>query len=237
MAHSAHSNTSRTDCQPVPDLPPDSRQGGVAMAQPSRRPPVMADVSQSAGVSHQVISRMPGSRRTVRNEARAKAMHAIEERGHRRDSSGRALATRRDRTRGAASDTTLHGPSAAPAELRYPFPVATVGGGRVREAPRRQGGPAPRCRAGGQASPGGRSSRHLASCGLRQVAGSRGPGHRAGRELLRQAGRSPTAVLTGRRPDGAGCRGRWAKAAPVPPTASRRSGSPASRGPSSPPLR
>jgi DNA-binding LacI/PurR family transcriptional regulator len=72
----------------------------------------MADVARLAGVSHQTVSRVLGDHPNVRDETRAKVLHAIEEMGYRRNSSARALATRRTRTLGVvASNTTLYGPA------------------------------------------------------------------------------------------------------------------------------
>ncbi|MFI9543188.1 LacI family DNA-binding transcriptional regulator [Streptomyces sp. NPDC052016] len=76
------------------------------------RPPTMADVARLAGVSHQTVSRVLGDHPNVRDETRARVLRAIEEMGYRRNSSARALATRRTRTLGVvASDTTLYGPA------------------------------------------------------------------------------------------------------------------------------
>ncbi|MFI9829242.1 LacI family DNA-binding transcriptional regulator [Streptomyces sp. NPDC051913] len=76
------------------------------------RPPTMADVARLAGVSHQTVSRVLGDHPNVRDETRAKVLRAIEEMGYRRNSSARALATRRTRTLGVvASNTTLYGPA------------------------------------------------------------------------------------------------------------------------------
>lgn len=72
----------------------------------------MADVARVAGVSHQTVSRVLGDHPNVRDETRARVLRAIEEMGYRRNSSARALATRRTRTLGVvASDTTLYGPA------------------------------------------------------------------------------------------------------------------------------
>ncbi|MFD6292319.1 LacI family DNA-binding transcriptional regulator [Streptomyces sp. NPDC060205] len=82
------------------------------MAQSQLRPPTMADVARLAGVSHQTVSRVLGDHPNVRDETRARVLHAIEEMGYRRNSSARALVTRRTRTLGVvASDTTLYGPA------------------------------------------------------------------------------------------------------------------------------
>ncbi|MFI6929485.1 LacI family DNA-binding transcriptional regulator [Streptomyces sp. NPDC050287] len=76
------------------------------------RPPTMADVARLAGVSHQTVSRVLGDHPNVREETRARVLRAIEEMGYRRNSSARALVTRRTRTLGVvASDTTLYGPA------------------------------------------------------------------------------------------------------------------------------
>lgn len=82
------------------------------MAQSQLRPPTMADVARLAGVSHQTVSRVLGDHPNVRDETRTRVLHAIEEMGYRRNSSARALVTRRTRTLGVvASDTTLYGPA------------------------------------------------------------------------------------------------------------------------------
>ncbi|MEU5768068.1 LacI family DNA-binding transcriptional regulator [Streptomyces asoensis] len=76
------------------------------------RPPTMADVARQAGVSHQTVSRVLGDHPNVREATRDRVLRAIEEMGYRRNSSARALATRRTRTLGVvASDTTLYGPA------------------------------------------------------------------------------------------------------------------------------
>lgn len=76
------------------------------------RPPTMADVARLAGVSHQTVSRVLGDHPNVREQTRVRVLRAIEEMGYRRNSSARALVTRRTRTLGVvASDTTLYGPT------------------------------------------------------------------------------------------------------------------------------
>ncbi|MDX3572058.1 LacI family DNA-binding transcriptional regulator [Streptomyces sp. ID05-47C] len=76
------------------------------------RPPTMADVARLAGVSHQTVSRVLGDHPNVREQTRVRVLRAIEEMGYRRNSSARALVTRRTRTLGVvASDTTLYGPA------------------------------------------------------------------------------------------------------------------------------
>ncbi|MGW2044775.1 LacI family DNA-binding transcriptional regulator [Streptomyces sp. NPDC001858] len=82
------------------------------MTRAQLRPPTMADVARLAGVSHQTVSRVLGDHPNVRDETRSRVLRAIEEMGYRRNSSARALATRRTRTLGVvASDTTLYGPA------------------------------------------------------------------------------------------------------------------------------
>ncbi|MFE2432348.1 LacI family DNA-binding transcriptional regulator [Streptomyces sp. NPDC059373] len=82
------------------------------MAQPLHRAPTMADVARLAGVSHQTVSRVLGDHPNVRDETRVGVLRAIEKLGYRRNSSARALATRRTRTLGViACDTTLFGPA------------------------------------------------------------------------------------------------------------------------------
>jgi DNA-binding LacI/PurR family transcriptional regulator len=77
-----------------------------------RRPPVMADVARIAGVSHQTVSRVLNGHLNVRDSTRARVLAAIDELAYRRNSSARALVTRRTRTLGViAFDTTLYGPA------------------------------------------------------------------------------------------------------------------------------
>jgi DNA-binding LacI/PurR family transcriptional regulator len=77
-----------------------------------RRPPTMADVAQVAGVSHQTVSRVLSNHPNVRETTRAEVLRAIEELGYRRNSSARALVTRRTRTLGVvACNPTLFGPA------------------------------------------------------------------------------------------------------------------------------
>jgi DNA-binding LacI/PurR family transcriptional regulator len=78
----------------------------------SRRPPTMADVAQVAGVSHQTVSRVLSNHPNVRERTRAEVLRAIEELGYRRNSSARALVTRRTLTLGVvACNPTLFGPA------------------------------------------------------------------------------------------------------------------------------
>jgi DNA-binding LacI/PurR family transcriptional regulator len=78
----------------------------------SRRNPIMADVARSAGVSHQTVSRVLNNHPNVRPATRERVLAAIEQLGYRRNSSARALVTRRTRTLGVvAFDTTLYGPA------------------------------------------------------------------------------------------------------------------------------
>ncbi|WP_335979179.1 MULTISPECIES: LacI family DNA-binding transcriptional regulator [Streptomycetaceae] len=77
-----------------------------------RRAPTMADVAQLAGVSHQTVSRVLSNHPNVRETTRADVQRAIEELGYRRNSSARALVTRRTLTLGVvACNPTLFGPS------------------------------------------------------------------------------------------------------------------------------
>ena len=79
---------------------------------PKLRPPTMADVARRAGVSHQTVSRVLGDHPNVRDETRDRVLRAIEQMGYRRNSSARALVTRRTLTLGVvASNTTLYGPA------------------------------------------------------------------------------------------------------------------------------
>jgi DNA-binding LacI/PurR family transcriptional regulator len=76
------------------------------------RPPVMADVARRAGVSHQTVSRVLNDHPNVRDDTRTRVLQAIVELNYRRNSSARALVTRRTQTLGVvAFDTTLYGPA------------------------------------------------------------------------------------------------------------------------------
>jgi DNA-binding LacI/PurR family transcriptional regulator len=76
------------------------------------RAPVMADVARLAGVSHQTVSRVLNNHPNVREATRERVLRAIDELAYRRNSSARALVTRRTQTLGVvAFDTTLYGPA------------------------------------------------------------------------------------------------------------------------------
>ena len=76
------------------------------------RPPVMTDVAQLAGVSHQTVSRVLNEHPNVRPETRALVLAAINELGYRPNAAARTLVTRRTHTLGVISfDTTLYGPA------------------------------------------------------------------------------------------------------------------------------
>ncbi|AYY15128.1 LacI family DNA-binding transcriptional regulator [Actinobacteria bacterium YIM 96077] len=72
----------------------------------------MADVATVAGVSHQTVSRVLNDHPNVRSSTRERVLAAISKLGYRRNSSARALVTRRTNTLGVvALDTTLYGPA------------------------------------------------------------------------------------------------------------------------------
>lgn len=72
----------------------------------------MADVARRAGVSHQTVSRVLNEHPSVRPETKERVLRAIDELAYRRNSSARALVTRRTNTLGViAFDTTLYGPA------------------------------------------------------------------------------------------------------------------------------
>ncbi|MBB4930350.1 DNA-binding LacI/PurR family transcriptional regulator [Lipingzhangella halophila] len=76
------------------------------------RSPVMADVARLAGVSHQTVSRVLNGHPNVKAETRTRVEMAIGELGYRRNSSARALVTRRTSVIGVvAFDPTLYGPA------------------------------------------------------------------------------------------------------------------------------
>ncbi len=76
------------------------------------RPPVMTDVAQLAGVSHQTVSRVLNDHPNVRPQTRELVLAAINELGYRPNAAARTLVTRRTHTLGVISfDTTLYGPA------------------------------------------------------------------------------------------------------------------------------
>jgi DNA-binding LacI/PurR family transcriptional regulator len=85
------------------------------MALPERersRPPVMTDVAQLAGVSHQTVSRVLNDHPNVRPQTRELVLAAISQLGYRPNAAARTLVTRRTHTLGVISfDTTLYGPA------------------------------------------------------------------------------------------------------------------------------
>jgi DNA-binding LacI/PurR family transcriptional regulator len=82
------------------------------MSKNASRPPVMADVAQRAGVSHQTVSRVLNELPNVRQSTKDRVLQAIEELGYRRNLTARALVTRHSRVLGVVSfDTTLYGPA------------------------------------------------------------------------------------------------------------------------------
>ncbi len=91
---------------------------GSVQPGPEGRAPTMADVARLAGVSHQTVSRVLADHPNVRPSTRENVQRAIEELGYRRNSSARALVTRRTRRLGVvASDTALYGPASTLAAL------------------------------------------------------------------------------------------------------------------------
>lgn len=77
-----------------------------------RRRPTMVDVAEVAGVSHQTVSRVLSNHPNVRRSTRAQVQRAIRELGYRRNSSARALVTRRTHTLGVVvCNQTLFGPA------------------------------------------------------------------------------------------------------------------------------
>src|SRR6202042_3232461 len=90
-----------------------AREVGVELPERARsRPPVMTDVAQLAGVSHQTVSRVLNDHPNVRPQTRALVLAAITELGYRPNAAARTLVTRRTHTLGVISfDTTLYGPA------------------------------------------------------------------------------------------------------------------------------
>ncbi len=80
--------------------------------QEKRRPAVMADVAELAGVSHQTVSRVLHDSPHVRGETRERVLAAIRQLDYRPNSVAQALVTGRSKTLGVVSfDTTLYGPA------------------------------------------------------------------------------------------------------------------------------
>jgi DNA-binding LacI/PurR family transcriptional regulator len=76
------------------------------------RPPVMSDVAELAGVSHQTVSRVINGSPHVRPETRQRVQQAMRELDYRPNRMARALVTGRSNTLGVVSfDTTLYGPA------------------------------------------------------------------------------------------------------------------------------
>ena len=76
------------------------------------RPPVMSDVAELAGVSHQTVSRVINGSPHVRPETRDRVQAAMRELDYRPNRVARALVTGRSNTLGVVSfDTTLYGPA------------------------------------------------------------------------------------------------------------------------------
>jgi DNA-binding LacI/PurR family transcriptional regulator len=77
-----------------------------------RRPAVMADVAQVAGVSYQTVSRVLHDSPHVRGDTRDRVLEAIRQLDYRPNTMARALVTGRSKTLGVVSfDTTLYGPA------------------------------------------------------------------------------------------------------------------------------
>jgi DNA-binding LacI/PurR family transcriptional regulator len=80
--------------------------------QEKRRPAVMADVAQLAGVSYQTVSRVLNDSPHVKADTRERVLTAIRRLDYRPSSMARALVTGRSKTLGVVSfDTTLYGPA------------------------------------------------------------------------------------------------------------------------------
>ena len=85
---------------------------GSDMPRPEDRRPVMADVAELAGVSHQTVSRVLNGAPNVAPGTRARVLASIRELDYRPNSAARALVTRRSKTLGVVSfASTLYGPA------------------------------------------------------------------------------------------------------------------------------
>jgi DNA-binding LacI/PurR family transcriptional regulator len=77
-----------------------------------RRPAVMTDVAELAGVSYQTVSRVLHDSPNVRGDTRERVLTAIRQLDYRPNSMARALVTGRSKTLGVVTfDTTLYGPA------------------------------------------------------------------------------------------------------------------------------
>ena len=77
-----------------------------------RRPAVMTDVAELAGVSYQTVSRVLHDSPNVRGDTRERVLAAIRQLDYRPNSMARALVTGRSKTLGVVTfDTTLYGPA------------------------------------------------------------------------------------------------------------------------------
>jgi DNA-binding LacI/PurR family transcriptional regulator len=77
-----------------------------------RRPAVMTDVAELAGVSYQTVSRVLHDSPHVRGDTRERVLSAIRQLDYRPNSMARALVTGRSNTLGVVTfDTTLYGPA------------------------------------------------------------------------------------------------------------------------------
>ena len=79
---------------------------------PDVRPPVMSDVAEAAGVSHQTVSRVLNGHPSVRPETRERVLAQVARLGYRRNPAARTLASRRTRRIGVVtSGSALFGPT------------------------------------------------------------------------------------------------------------------------------
>ena len=103
----------RNPVRPGPDRPARAKAGTAGRhAGTLGRPPVMADVAQLAGVSHQTVSRVLNDHPNVRPDTREKVLEAIQQLAYRPNAAARALVTRRTHTLGVIGiDSPLYGPA------------------------------------------------------------------------------------------------------------------------------
>lgn len=107
----AASRQSRAEV-PAPPAAATTKVSSQAPKSEKRRPAVMADVAELAGVSHQTVSRVLHDSPHVSGETRERVQAAIRQLDYRPNSMARALVTGRSKTLGVvSSDSTLYGPA------------------------------------------------------------------------------------------------------------------------------
>ncbi|MEU6485653.1 LacI family DNA-binding transcriptional regulator [Streptomyces sp. NPDC046887] len=93
---------------------------GKKGAQAGARPPGMADVARTAGVSAQTVSRVLSGHPHVQERTRAKVLAAVEQLGYRRNNAARMLSSGRSRTIGVVTlQTTFYSRAAVTSGIEH----------------------------------------------------------------------------------------------------------------------